>query len=201
MLYERVHPPVAKGMCAQCHEPATSKTPFQTRQAGAALCRGCHAQKLNEMLGKAHLHQPVMEGAACLNCHTAHASRSPGLLRADPVALCGRCHADTIARQANSPTPHGPVREGMCTSCHDPHASDVAQLFVQADNVQLCGTCHDYQTHSTHPIGDKRVDPRNKNLTLSCLSCHRAHGTEYKRMMPYAKQTDLCTKCHQQYQR
>ena len=74
-------------------------------------------------------------------------------------------------------------------------------MFVNTDRIELCGTCHDWQKHSTHPIGDKRKDPRNRNLTLECASCHRAHGTGAKHLVPYAKVTDLCTKCHEQYRR
>jgi predicted CXXCH cytochrome family protein len=116
-------------------------------------------------------------------------------------ALCGTCHADTIQRQERSPTPHAPVRDGACTSCHDPHSSDNLLMLKEASVVEGCGKCHDYQKHSTHPIGEKTKDPRNRNLTLDCLSCHRAHGTEYKHMVPYPTISDLCTKCHEELKR
>jgi predicted CXXCH cytochrome family protein len=116
-------------------------------------------------------------------------------------ALCGTCHADTIGRQARSPTKHAPVRDGNCTSCHDPHSSDNLLMLKDADVIEGCGRCHDWQKHATHPIGEKTKDPRNRNLTLDCLSCHRAHGTEYKSMLPYPSTTDLCTKCHREYKR
>jgi predicted CXXCH cytochrome family protein len=50
-------------------------------------------------------------------------------------------------------------------------------------------------------MGEKLKDPRNKNLTIQCLSCHRAHGTEYKKLIPYPTTSELCTKCHEQYRR
>ena len=56
----------------------------------------------------------------------------------------------------------------------DPHSGESALLFVNQDGIELCGKCHDWQKHSTHPIGETRIDPRNKNLTLECSSCHRA---------------------------
>jgi predicted CXXCH cytochrome family protein len=200
MLYNKVHPPVAKAMCAQCHEPAGSPNALATRAKGAALCRGCHAQKLAAMSEKGRLHRPVAEGD-CLACHGPHASSQSGLLRGGMVSVCGRCHEDTIKRQALSPTKHDPVKDGDCTSCHDPHASDNSVLFVNAEVTELCGSCHDWLKHSSHPMGEKFKDPRNKNLTLQCLSCHRAHGTEYKHMVPYPKTTDLCTKCHESMKR
>jgi predicted CXXCH cytochrome family protein len=200
MLYTNVHPPVAKAMCSMCHEPANSATPLKTRQQGAALCRQCHAPRIAQMLDKNRVHQPVAEGQ-CLACHGPHASKEKGLLRANMVVACGACHADTIRRQDLSPTKHKPIKQGQCTSCHDPHSSNAALNFVNGDIIELCGKCHDWQKHSTHPIGEAKKDPRNRNLTLACSSCHRAHGTDAQHLIPYPKTTALCTKCHEQYRR
>jgi predicted CXXCH cytochrome family protein len=93
------------------------------------------------------------------------------------------------------------VEQGECTTCHDPHSGDAPLLFAKPRGIDLCAGCHDYATHQSHPIGEKIRDPRNKNLTLECLSCHRAHGTEYKRMMPFTSTSDLCVRCHQQFRR
>jgi predicted CXXCH cytochrome family protein len=199
MLHDNVHPPVAKGMCTMCHE-APGKGGFKTRQVGAALCKGCHSQKMLLMGEKARVHQPVAEGA-CLACHSPHASGHKGLLRAAMAPTCGACHADTAKRQERSPTKHDPVRDGKCTACHDPHSGEVPLLLVQANGIDLCGRCHDWQKHSSHPIGESRKDPRSRNLSLECLTCHRAHGTEHKHFLSFGKTTDLCTKCHEQFRR
>ncbi len=74
-------------------------------------------------------------------------------------------------------------------------------MFKNADITQLCGTCHDWLQHSSHPMGEKAPDPRNKNLQVQCLSCHRSHGTEFKHFMPYATNSELCTKCHETFRR
>ena len=202
MLYNRVHAPVAKQMCNQCHEAPGSPRKFQPKVAGAELCRGCHAQKMTDMFDRSRVHVAVVEGDACLNCHNPHAAREAGLVkRGGMVAACGACHADTIRRQKLSPTKHEPVQSGNCTACHDPHSSENALFLVNADIVEGCGTCHDWLKHSSHPMGAKYVDPRNPNLQVQCLSCHRSHGTEYKHMMPYATTSDLCTKCHEKFKR
>jgi DmsE family decaheme c-type cytochrome len=202
MLYDRVHPPVAKNLCSQCHEPATSATPLRTRQQGMALCRSCHAPIVTKMLEKARVHRPLLEGASCLTCHNPHASPKKGLLRAGgAINVCGKCHADTIRRQDLSPTKHEPIAGGECARCHDPHSGDAPLMFVKADVVELCGTCHDWLKHSSHPMGAKYKDPRNKNLSVQCLSCHRSHGTEYKHLIPYATTSNLCTKCHEDLRR
>jgi predicted CXXCH cytochrome family protein len=122
-------------------------------------------------------------------------------MRGGMVQVCGACHADTIKRQELSPTKHEPVRDGKCTACHEPHSSTAALALKKPDVVEGCGTCHDWLKHSSHPMGEKVVDPRNKNLRLQCLSCHRTHGTEYKHLIPYPTTTDLCTKCHEKYKR
>jgi predicted CXXCH cytochrome family protein len=153
------------------------------------------------MLGQNRVHQPVLEGRACLTCHGPHASKVKGLLRGTTLTVCGGCHADTTRRNENSATKHKPVAEGECTACHDPHSSGGALLLANADRIAMCGKCHDWATHSTHPIGEKKIDPRNKNLRVECLSCHRAHGTEFPKLMLAAKQSELCTKCHTSYVR
>jgi predicted CXXCH cytochrome family protein len=195
LLYATVHPPVLKRNCAQCHEPPTSKAPFRTRRAGAELCRGCHTERIARMLERSRVHSPVAAGA-CLDCHSPHAAPQRGLVKASMVAVCGRCHADTIRRQAVSPTKHKPIAAGSCTRCHDPHGSDAPLLLARQDVIGLCLSCHDWQKHATHVLGERHRDPRNPNLTISCLSCHRAHGTEYEHLTPFPGK-NLCTNCHE----
>ena len=201
MLFDNVHQPVATKMCSQCHLDPRPGKPVALRQQGAALCKECHSARMDRMMDKALVHWAIADETACLHCHAPHASREPKLVAARMDALCSTCHADTIARQQRSPTKHAPVRDGKCTACHDPHASENVLLMKVASVNESCGTCHDWQRHATHPIGDQVKDPRNRNLTLDCLSCHRAHGTEYKNMAPYPTITDLCTKCHAGFKR
>jgi predicted CXXCH cytochrome family protein len=115
--------------------------------------------------------------------------------------LCGTCHADTLQRIAAVPVKHAPVEGGSCEACHSPHSADNSYLIDQPSVVALCSNCHDYATHSAHPIGDKAVDPRNKNLRVDCLSCHKAHGTGFKRMLLTETNLELCTRCHTKFVR
>lgn len=153
------------------------------------------------MIEKNRVHQPVIEGKACLTCHGPHASKGKGLLRGGAAVVCGSCHADTIRTSQRAKDKHPPVVSGECGACHDPHSAGGALLLVNDDRIGLCAKCHDWTGHSSHPIGEKRVDPRNKNLRVTCQSCHRVHGSEFAKLMPYAKQTDLCVKCHTSYTR
>ena len=201
MVYNVAHKPFASKQCGQCHESSTSSNPLALKKKGYELCRGCHNDAINDMFSKNRLHWPVLGKGGCLNCHSPHASPQQSLLTKQPIQLCGSCHADTIQRQERSVTKHEPVKDGLCMSCHLPHASDNVFLTTQASTLEFCGTCHDYQKHSTHPVGNKVIDKRNKNLTVECLSCHRAHGTEFNKMIPFGTVSELCTQCHTQYQR
>ncbi len=201
ILFNNVHKPVAGKMCGQCHEGPSSPNPLKLKRPAFDLCNGCHSAMVNDMFNKNRLHWPVVGKDVCLNCHVPHASAQSGLLKGPMISLCGTCHADTIVRQEKSLTKHEPMKEGVCTYCHSPHASNAVLLLTQPSVIELCGTCHEWQKHVTHVIGDKVKDPRDKNLTLDCLSCHRAHGTEYKTMIPYPSITDLCLQCHEKFKR
>ena len=196
ILWASVHRPVATRMCAQCHEGASSPNAVRTRKAGSDLCRGCHNDLFNETFAKNRIHWPVVDATGCRNCHSPHASKTPKLLLTPPKTLCGSCHADAVARQEKSATKHPPVADGACSTCHAPHSSNSAFLLAAADVSALCGTCHDWQQHSSHPLGEKVADQRNRNLTLDCLSCHRTHGTPFQHLAYLDTKSDLCVQCH-----
>lgn len=223
ILFDNVHAPVANRMCNQCHEAANSPTPFKTKRESYELCRGCHSTMMNETFNKNRVHWPVVDKNGCLNCHAAHASTQKKLLIEGTKSLCGKCHPDTMEKQERyaemekkdkvamaaskgkqeekGAIAHQPVLEGNCLACHAPHASDSTLLMTNAVQVELCGTCHEWLKHSSHPIGEKAVDSRNKNLTVQCLSCHRSHGTGYRHMNPFPTISELCVQCHKKYKR
>jgi DmsE family decaheme c-type cytochrome len=201
ILFVNVHRPVANRMCNQCHEDAASPTPFATKRPGFELCRACHSTQLNDMFSKNRVHWPLLDKTGCLNCHSPHASTQKSLLKGGLMKVCGQCHADSIERQKRSETKHAPINEGQCTACHSPHASNNVFLFEQSSSIDLCKGCHNYAQHSTHPLGESAIDPRNKNNYVACVSCHGTHGTENKHMLWYPTATDLCVQCHIQYKR
>ena len=216
ILYDNVHPPMAARMCDQCHEGKGAPDPFKLKKRGYKLCQQCHSDAINGMLAKKRVHWALLSGKGCISCHSPHASSQKYMLKAPMKDVCGKCHPDTIARQARSKTKHKPVLEGKCMACHDPHSSNYAFLINQPAMVNapsnkplpwatlvvdLCGTCHNYQMHSTHPVGNKVVDLRNKNTRVQCLSCHRVHGTDNKYMLHFWPITNMCTQCHKEFQR
>lgn len=201
ILFNNVHKPVANKMCNQCHEDPSSQNPLATRGKGFGLCQGCHSSLMNDIFGKSRIHWPLISKRGCLSCHSPHATTEGKLLKAPMIQVCRACHADSIERQERSQTKHPPISEGKCTACHMPHSSDNTYLLSQPNVIDLCGTCHEWQKHATHPIGEKVIDPRNKNLRVQCLSCHRAHGTEHKYFIYAAPINELCTQCHVKFQR
>jgi len=196
LLWQSVHRPVATKMCSQCHEEPSSPSALKTRKSGSDLCRGCHNDLYNETFSKKRIHWPVVDQSSCGHCHNPHASKTDKLLSSPQGTLCGSCHSDAVARQERSQTHHPPIADGDCSTCHAPHASDSGFLLAASDIGELCGACHDWQKHSTHPIGEKVVDPRNRNLTLDCLSCHRTHGTPFPHLAHFDSKADLCVQCH-----
>jgi predicted CXXCH cytochrome family protein len=91
-----------------------------------------------------------------------------------------------------------PVQEGVCTVCHSPHSADNILLLRDLPvGVNICGKCHDLKTHSTHSMGVEVIDKRNKNLSVGCLSCHRACGTgDQPSMLHFETTTETCAQCH-----
>ena len=219
ILFDNVHAPVANKTCTQCHEASTSPDALRTKKAGFELCRGCHSKMVSDSLSKNRVHWPLVDKVGCLNCHEPHASRQKKLLTGDMKTLCGKCHIDTIAaqeklaekeKQENAAAKgrvimgaltHNPIQEGNCEVCHSSHASDNVFLLQQPSVTKLCENCHDWSKHTNHPMGEKVVDTRNKNITMQCLSCHKSHGTGYRYLVPFPTVTDLCTQCHKQYKR
>jgi len=201
MLYDNVHEPLKKRMCKQCHADPSSPEPFATLKDSYELCQGCHYDMMNDTFNKDKLHWPLVDKKGCINCHSPHASSQSSLLEAPMLQVCGKCHADTIARQERSETKHQPIADGECTTCHSVHSSNNRFILNEPSTLDVCGQCHEWQNHSTHPIGKDFVDPRNPNLTLDCLSCHRTHGTEFKRFLYTENINDLCVQCHSKFRR
>jgi DmsE family decaheme c-type cytochrome len=220
ILFDNVHQPVANKICTQCHEAATSSDPLKVKRGGFELCRGCHSKMMNEIFDKNRIHWPVVDKVGCLNCHEPHASKQKKLLMGDMKILCGKCHIDTVALQGKlakkqkeedaaaakvaaikGMITHSPIQEGNCEACHSSHASDSVFLLKGSSIVETCGACHDWAKHTSHPVGEKIRDPRNKNLAVQCLTCHVSHGTGYRYLIPFPTVTDLCVQCHKQYKK
>lgn len=196
LMWANVHVPVVNKMCNQCHQDPSSPQGYKPKIEGYELCRGCHNNMMNETFGRNRIHWPLVDQAACFNCHNPHASKSKGLLKGPMKSLCGTCHQDVVERQEKSLVKHEPIAQGSCTTCHSPHSSGNVFMLDNTTVLDLCGTCHNWRTHTNHPLGGKVTDPRNRNLGVDCLSCHRSHGTDQKFFAYFNPKMDLCVQCH-----
>lgn len=201
MLYDNVHEPVAKRNCNRCHVEPTSTEPFQLKAQGYEVCQACHYELITDTLNHNQIHWPLVDKTGCMNCHSPHASSEKMLIRKPMLELCADCHADTVARQERAATKHPPIAKGDCGACHSPHSSDNQFILKNESIIDLCANCHEWQTHTTHPIGEEYVDPRNKNVTIQCASCHRTHGTEHSMFLYFSTTNELCVQCHIRFRR
>ena len=200
-IFDVAHAAVIEGKCTECHQKPTS---LKTKKKTTQLCRGCHQDMVEQTFNKNRVHWPLLDKVGCVNCHDPHATKEQKLLKGSMVNVCGRCHADTVQLQEwsikNSKDERicEPIKKGNCTACHSPHAADNVLLIREQDiSFGLCGRCHEWETHSTHPIGEKFIDIRDKNLSLTCLSCHRACGTgNNPAMLTFSTTHELCIQCH-----
>ena len=204
ILFDGAHSAVSDKKCTECHENSNSPNALDTKKHGIELCRQCHEKEIDEAFSKNRLHWPLAGKVSCLNCHTPHAAKQKKLLKAPITDVCGKCHSDTVELQEWSrANPKNkklcePVKAGNCVVCHSPHAADYPiSMNTKSISSELCGRCHEWQTHSTHPIGEKVIDQRNKNLSLDCLSGHNGCGTQNHPVMLHFPTTyDLCINCH-----
>ena len=209
MLYASAHAPFEEKKCDRCHTPPTGGKAIGVRKEGAALCSECHQEMLDETWNRNRVHWPLRDEKACLHCHNPHAAKREKLVKGPTAQVCGACHEDTVERQAwsraNPENEHlcAPVKTGACDVCHDPHGSDQVLLMREKDvSTELCGRCHEWQRHSSHPLGEKVTDPRDPNLTVECVSCHKGCGTEnHPMMLQNATTYELCVQCHEDRRR
>lgn len=209
IIFDDAHMPVVKKECDKCHEGTASQSPLKVTQEGIALCRECHKKEINEIFKKTKVHSPLVDSTACMHCHSPHASRQKNLLKGKIVNICGECHSDTVELQQisiNNPENRNlckPVQEGNCIDCHSPHSSDSPLLIAEESfSFGTCDKCHEWQTHSTHPIGDDIRDPRNDNIAVDCMSCHIGCGTgNNPDMMQFNSTYLLCIQCHTGYRK
>ncbi|RJQ49026.1 MAG: cytochrome C [Nitrospiraceae bacterium] len=209
IVYDEVHAPVAEKKCVQCHNEPGSPSPLVTKKQGVGMCRACHNDMINETLSKNRVHGPLLDEDGCLHCHNAHAAKEKKLLMGSVNAVCGACHSDTVKlQQISIDNPRNatlckPVKEGDCIACHSPHSSDYLLLIANPSwSFDVCNKCHEWKSHSTHPIGEKIIDPRNRNLSVGCISCHRACGTGNKpAMSQFENVTETCIQCHRELER
>lgn len=181
--------------CEACHLPVTAGQPMTTKKAGKELCATCH-QNVSVRPNDPHL--SVQTSDSCANCHESHASRSPKLLTRTK-ALCATCHEAVYrgirAMEKSYQIKCVPVRDRNCFACHVPPHAAGPRYFKIADTDKLCSSCHVGQHRTSHPIGEKIIDPRT-GKAMGCLTCHSLHAAKAEFMLTHDRKRQLCVQCH-----
>lgn len=189
--------------CVSCHVGASEHaasggekkvTSLKKGPAANAACLSCHEGSPKQAHWQGSAHQAA--GLACVSCHTLHkehsavptaAKKLPG--PTEVTKKCLECHG-AMRSSLHQRSSH-PLKEGQmeCASCHDPHGTSGEKLIKQASVNELCYSCHQ---NMRGPFLWEHSPVRE-----DCLSCHKAHGSNYPQMLQ-ARPTQLCQSCHQQ---
>jgi len=184
------HRPFENNQCKSCHEISGQQILTKLKDNSQDLCAKCH-RTIEKSSERGFVHMPEVANP-CLNCHNPHASANNGLLAKAQTTLCMSCHFDDKGAKSKTHFITHPDLE--CTSCHNPHGSDVDKYLIK-ENLKLCADCHADAHASSHPVGEDVIDPRN-NESITCLTCHVLHGSEYEKYLALDPKMDLCIQCH-----
>lgn len=190
LLRPNQHAPFKSGNCKVCHE-TTGGNAFALKTSNKKLCTKCHSKVINDDL---LFHHNVDDDKSCMNCHNPHASSSDNLLRDIQSNLCMSCHFNDESSQNKAKYI---THDGIdCSNCHLPHGAN-NKTYLKSLDAELCTGCHEGSHDSSHPLGNDVIDPRNKK-PVTCLSCHKLHGADFKKYLPLDPSMDLCIQCHKQ---
>jgi DmsE family decaheme c-type cytochrome len=192
LMMPNQHSPFKSGKCELCHATQSGSSAFALIDDVKPVCGKCHQSPLREAEKKyAHI---MNDDESCLNCHNAHASSTTSLLSAEEKSVCLRCHFKGEEFE-DKPIEGYLTHDGFgCSSCHTPHGSDNERYLASLD-LDLCTGCHVDVHRASHPIGPQVIDKRT-NAPLTCLSCHKMHGSDFENYLPLDPAMDLCIQCH-----
>lgn len=190
LLMPNQHRPFENNQCKSCHEMSGQEILTTMKDNSQDLCAKCH-RTIEKSSDRGFVHMPD-DANPCLNCHNPHASANDALLAKDQATLCLGCHFNEEGMKSKTKFITHPDLE--CSSCHQPHGSNVDKYLIK-ENLDLCSDCHADAHASSHPVGVDVIDPRN-NESITCLTCHVLHGSEYEKYLILDPKMDLCIQCH-----
>jgi DmsE family decaheme c-type cytochrome len=191
LLMANQHPPFKAGRCADCHGAlAQSGGSFAIQGSVSTLCLKCHNAIATNL--KKEFHGHIAGDSSCVNCHNPHASNVSTLLASDQKTLCMKCHFNDMP--VKDKTHYITHKDIDCTSCHAPHGANNERLFKDEDWA-LCKSCHPDAHKGSHPMGPEVIN-KITNKPVTCISCHKLHGSDYPKYLPLNPDGDLCVQCH-----
>lgn len=200
----------AKLGCTACHTAhryAEGADQLLLRQAGDALCRGCHPQPRHKLASP-----EAIAKEPCVGCHDPHGGEEPLL-----EGRSGGGKADLRNKVV-----HRPVAEGKCTACHTAHIVSFGSAPPDEDELDeepgtappggqpfkglllapgrtFCYLCHGaFQERFKASGHAKIVRFRRGEEQSPCLGCHLPHASRYRKLTRYDG-NQLCLACHPGY--
>lgn len=185
-----IHEPVERAACQECHAPDSGGHTYPLLRTGDTLCSHCHQDGGPAGLGgQMFRHKAMFTEEGCLACHDPHTSAGSSLLVGQTVEqTCAQCHL-----AAEGEHQHWPYVTGQCSACHEPHGSDTVALLRTggAGGVEdHCRMCHAETADAMAVMPHSHL-----NAEGSCLACHGAHATNWKRLQKFEPLRG-CVSCH-----
>lgn len=181
--------------CFECHNihlkerlGETDLTAFNSDLA--ADCNTCHRRQVDDFLNSDHGQADL----TCGDCHTVHDLGTVSEKMEGEIEKCLFCHPGQEL-EFKYQFPH-PLREEQitCAGCHDPH-SDQFEKMLKEEGDEACYSCHrDIRIEGgDHPTTRNTRHPFD---TVGCLDCHRAHGSNFEKVLRHSPDT-ICSTCHE----
>ena len=190
LLMPNQHAPFKAGKCTACHVSSAAAGEYALTADVKTVCLKCHQNILGSKAYQHNLNDP----RSCLNCHNAHTSSADALLSAPQKDLCLRCHFGGDKYKGRKKEDYLTHNGLECANCHTPHGSDNPQ-YLKSQGEDICIGCHTDAHKGSHPLGPNVIDPRT-NTPVTCLSCHKLHGADFKPYLPLNPAMELCIQCH-----
>lgn len=110
---------------------------------------------------------------------------------------CLKCHADYL--KLDKKFIHPLIKDGKCKQCHISYDMD-GHKEQNPPVLDVCLSCHTQEKLGrSHPAGDGIIDPNTNSLMTCVSSCHLIHGSDYKYMLPFKNNMELCLSCHKEF--
>lgn len=185
-----VHTAMAMG-CTTCHNIVNKAGTTRVELVSPVnqLCLTCHPPASYKVQ-----HRPYQQGD-CIICHSPHASDFPAHTWVSVQDTCLGCHAGSLLK-FDAKTKTATLPWGVTLT--DKQIAGCPPLGLNASLT------------ANHPVAGHPVSGPNtllgKNAApITCLSCHRPHGSNFAHMliktppdpsMPLCKSCSLCVDCH-----
>lgn len=159
----------------------------------------------------------VSRAETCLSCHDGGVADSRKRVWVQHGHKTGIAPPPSITVPPELPLADGKLACRTCHTAHGPSSAGntfqkIVFLRVQGHASELCVKCHSAYAggveHGMHPLPkeisfefpQRLVHPgaRADGKSITCLSCHTGHGSDFNRLQVLNPQTnDLCLSCHE----